>query len=395
MSPRRYCYTLLAAALLSLLPVLVLNLLLGRYTMDDGNKARLAAEWQRTSHGIAYLPTSGSDALFKLERLNDELPNINAVIFGASTAQTITADMFPAPMRPYNYAQHGHGLLNAIGEAEVILDQQPQVRWLVLPLDWSIGFLFDEGTPPVVSLDRPDLASKAKKQVTMRERLIDAMSYPRIEGLALIFADILRASNKRGAFGEYFLQAAGDEYRCADGALARDFDTLKRGRCAGLRFDGSANFADSDPVGDAAPLIANALVASSKYAGNLTRTRGAPNPVILQRIAALTRQAEQRGGGVILFMPPLLPGMDRAFLRHPEYGKYLNHTKDELRAWAQREQLVIFDASQSERFACSVSEFIDQHHALSPCYRKIWADYWKHVAHVESGKIVLPAEGVY
>ncbi len=395
MSPRRYCYTLLAAALLSLLPVLVLNLMLGRYTMDDGNKARLAAEWQRTSHGIAYLPTSGSDALFKLERLNDELPNINAVIFGASTAQTITADMFPAPIRPYNYAQHGHGLLNAIGEAEAILDQQPQVRWLILPLDWSIGFLFDDGAPPVASLARPDLASKTVKQVTIQERLIDAMSYPRIEGLALIFRDILGASNKSHAFREYFLQAAGDEYRCADGTLARDFDTLKRGQCAGLRFDGSAIFADSDPVGDAAPLIANALVASSKYATNLSRTRGEPNPIILQRIAALTRRAEQRGGGVILFLPPLLTGMEQAFLRHPEYGRYLAHTKETLNMWAQQEQLAVFDTGQSEHFACPASEFIDQHHALSSCYRKIWADYWQRVAYTENGEIKLPTGGIY
>ena len=395
MNARRYCYALLIATLLTLSPVLLLNLQLGRYTLDDVNKARSAAEWQRQSHGIAYLPTSGSDGLFKLERLNDELPHINAVIFGASTAQTVTADMFPAPIRLYNFAQHGHGLLNAISEAEALLKTQPQIQWFIFPLDWSIGFLYQAGTPTLADLTRPTPLNQPKDTVTLQQRLVDAMSYPRIAGLGLIFKDILRAPDKISAFRQYFLQASSDEYRCPDGSLARDFDTLRRGRCAGLRFDGSANFADSNPVDNAAPLIANALVASSKYATNLTLTHGEPNPVILQRLAAIARQAEQRGGGLILWMPPLLTGMEQAFLQHPKYSPYLRHTKQVLNDWAIRENLGILDASAGERYACPAQQFIDQHHALTPCYRKVWEDYWRRVARVENGKIILPKGGMY
>lgn len=392
---RRYCHLIIIAALLTLLPVLVLNLLLGRYTLDEASKARLAADWQRKTQGIAYLPTSGSDALFKLERLNDELPKVNAVIFGASTSQTITADMFPSPIRLYNYAQHGHGLLNGIGEAEALLEQQPQVQWFIFPLDWSIGFLYEQGTPPKMDLSKPDLNHAPITEVSVQQRLLDALSYPRINGLAQIVGRIARSPDMAGEFRQYFLQSASDEYRCADGALARDFDTLNRGMCAGLRHDGSVIFADLDRVGDAPQLIARALVPSSKYAGNLASTHGEPSPVILERLAALARRAEQRGGGVILFLPPLLTGMDQAFLAHPEYGHYLRHTKEVLRQWAEREQMTIFDASQGERFSCPAHEFLDQHHAVSECYRKVWAQFWQQIARAENGKVILPAGGMY
>jgi hypothetical protein len=395
MNARRYSFALLIAALLTLLPVLLLNLQLGRYTLDDGNKARLAAEWQRQTHGIAYLPTSGSDGLFKLERLNDELPHINGVIFGASTAQTVTADMFPAPLRVYNYAQHGHGLLSAISEAEALLKKQPQIQWFIFPLDWSIGFLYQAGEPTPTELARPTAANQPKNTVSFQQRLVDALSYPRIANLGQIALEITRSSDKASTFRQYFLQPASDAYRCLDGTWARDFDTLRRGRCAGLHFDGSVRFTDSDPVGNAAPLIANALVASSKYASNLALTKGEPNPVILQRLAAIARQAEQRGGGVIVWMPPLLTGMEHAFLQHPEYGNYLRHTKQVLGDWAIRENLGILDASAGERYACPAQQFIDQHHALTPCYRKVWEDYWQRVARVENGKVILPKGGMY
>lgn len=395
MSARRYSVALLIAALLTLLPVLLLNLQLGRYTLDDGNKARLAAEWQRQTHGIAYLPTTGGDALFKLERLNDELPHINGVIFGASTAETITAEMFPAPLKLYNYAQHGHELHEAIAEAEALLDQQPQLRWLVMPLDWSVGFVYATRAVTSANMARPDFGHLTTAPVSLQQRVLEAMSYPRIASLARILRDVVRAPDTSGAFRQYFLQPASDAYLCADGHWARDFDTLNRGRCAGLFADGSANFADSDLVGNTAPLIANALVASSKYAGNVSGTRGEPNAELLRRIAQLARRVEQRGGAMILFMPPLLTGMDRAFLQHPEYGTYLRHTKQVLTDWAKHENLVILDAGQSEHFACPPSEFIDQHHALPPCYRKIWADYWQRVAHIEKGRMALPAGGMY
>ncbi len=395
MPSRRYNLILLLAALLTLLPVLLLNLLLGRYTLDDGNKVRTAAEWQRQSHGRAYLPTTGSDGLFKLARLNDELPQLNGVIFGASTAETIPTTLFPAPMKLYNYAQHGHELHEAVREAEALLDQQPTLRWLVIPLDWSVGFLFDPRQSKPANMARPDFDHLTTPPISLRQRLLEALSYPRIAGLAGIFRDVMRSPQPASAFRQYFLQAASDPYRCPDGQWARDFDTLYRGRCAGLAWDGSANFAESERVGNAAPLVANALVASSKYAGNISRTQGEPNAELLARIATLARRVEQRGGAVILFMPPLLTGMEQGFVQHPQYGAYLRRTKQALGDWAQRERLVIFDAGQSERFGCVAQEFIDQHHAVPSCYQKIWGDYWQRLAQMRDGQVHLPAPGLY
>lgn len=392
---RRYCYWLAALSALTLLPVLLLNLLLGRYALDDAGKARAAFEWQRATHGYAYLPASGSDALFKLLQLNDRLPQVNGVVFGSSTAQPIASEMFPQPIRLYNFALHGHGLQSFIGEADYLLEHSG-VNWLIIPLDWSIGFLYQDGAPVSANLSLDGINwNRQGNNAPVAARIIDALSYPRIKSLFAILGEIVSAKDKAGTFRQYFLQQSSDEYLCPDGVPARDFDTIRRGLCAGTRYDGSETFDNIDHVDNPQKLIAMALNSSSQYSINLAKTQGEPNPVYLQRLADLARRAEKKGGGVILFMPPLLAGMEAEFLRHPQRSHALLHTKDVLRDWASRENIVIFDAGQAERFSCPASEFTDQHHAIMRCYARVWKHFWSSVARVENGRVILPRGGMY
>jgi hypothetical protein len=129
-------------------------------------------------------------------------------------------------------------------------------------------------------------------------------------------------------------------------------------------------------VRHAESLIASAVVASSKYAVALTKSRGEPNPAILDHIAALSRTLRARGGDVILFMPPLLPGLERALLNAPHTGPQLQHTKDVIDRWARTANLVIIDAGQAERYGCAAAEFVDEHHALPQCYERVFARFW-------------------
>lgn len=173
-------------------------------------------------------------------------------------------------------------------------------------------------------------AQAAEKPVPPLDRMRDALSYPRIVNLMEILKAILVAKDRIAAFRGYFMQDSGDDYRCADGALARDFDIAHRGSCSGFRFDGSATFASLEPVKDAQPLINAAIALNSTYASNLIKHQGQPNPDFLRRLAGLARQAERKGGKLLLFMPPLLPGMEDAFIKHPVLSPYLMRTRQML-----------------------------------------------------------------
>ncbi|MDE2310812.1 MAG: hypothetical protein KGL01_08290 [Betaproteobacteria bacterium] len=397
-SHKRYVRLMLACFSVTLLPILALNLQLGRQAMGNTSQVRQASEWQHVTHGVTYAPTLSDTALFKTLRLHDRLPEINCVVFGSSTALGVPAAAFPPPVQAYNFAQTGHGLISAIGEAEWLMAHTDNVKYLVVSLDWSLGFIYAEGEPAVADL----AAATAQQQATthantipLLDRVRDALSYPRVASLFDILRQILRAQDSRAVFRQYFLQAVSDDYRCADGSWAKDFDTIYRGTCTGFRFDGSATFANLEPVKDARPLILSATVSSSKYTINLMSRQGEPNPAILRHLAALARQAESKGGKLLLFMPPLLPGMEAAFLQHPQLSATLAHSKDALRAWATRENMVILDAGQSERFGCNAAEFADEHHAFPTCYAKVFAAFWNTHARTDGGSIAWPSGGLY
>jgi hypothetical protein len=379
---RVYVLMLLAVVAAMLLPVVALNYTLGLRSLGGGAAVARASRWQQATRGVTYAPPLSDNRPFKSARLLDRLPEINTVVFGSSTAMGITQEMFPDRMRIYNFSQTGNALLTVVAEAENLQSRQPAIQWMVIPLDWALGFVYQPGTPGRAELAPPAAtAPAARPAVPLAQQLQDALSLPRIRNLIGIAKGIAQAPSPPAAFREMFLQDASDDYRCADGTPARDFDTIFRGTCTGFRYDGSATFANLELVAPrrAEALIASAVVASSKYAIALAQSGGAPNPVILERIAALARGMRARGGGVILFMPPLLPGLERALLNAPHTGTRLRQTKDALNGWARAQNLVIIDAGQAERYGCRVPEFVDEHHALPPCYARIFSRYWRDV----------------
>jgi hypothetical protein len=68
--------------------------------------------------------------------------------------------------------------------------------------------------------------------------------------------------------------------------------------------------------------------------------------------------------------------MEEALARAPHSGPSLHATKEALEAWSARERIVLLDAGRSERYGCIGTEFIDRHHALPGCYRKIFSRFF-------------------
>jgi hypothetical protein len=286
--------------------------------------------------------------------------------------------MFPPGITLYNYAQTGNALMTAIAEAEFLQHRAQHLKWFVIPLDWALGFIYQPGTPGPVDL-APPAAGASLPQPPLARQLQDALSLPRVQNLFGIIANVVRAPSPAAAFHAAFFEEASADYRCADGTPAKDYDTIFRGTCTGFRYDGSATFANLEPVSAprAEALIASAVVPSSKYAAALAASNGVPNPVLLDRLAALARNMRERGGGLILLLPPLLPGLERALLEAPATAEPLRRTKDALAAWARAHELTLIDAGPAERYGCATSEFVDEHHALPACYARIFAHYWK------------------
>lgn len=371
MTPRAYTAWVVGGCLALLAPVLALNLLLlsNDYRHD---KNRLASRWQQETGGVTYAPPISSNRAFKTLRLADQLPEINALVFGSSTAMSITADALPPELRAYNFAQSGNPLLSVIGEATyVITNFGDRVRWLVIPLDWALGFVYDQGVPPLADLSAKNM--QPPKVPPLDVRLREALSLPRIHMLASVLREIVVADDRAAAAHRVFLGPAGEPYRCADGATARDYDLTFRGQCVGFRADGSATFADQKRISaaTAAGVIAQAASASSQYARALDRTAGQPDAELLNHLSALVKQARARGIRVVFYLPPLIPGLDARLVASAHSGEKLRRTKAVLAQWAEQQQTVIFDAGAPEQYGCAATEFIDAHHALPVCYRKI------------------------
>ncbi|MDZ4201179.1 MAG: hypothetical protein U1C96_03430 [Gallionella sp.] len=386
---KKYCFLLLACCASTLLPILALNLILIEKSLNSPENIKLASRWQQETHGIVSAPSMLDNVRFKQLRLQDRINDIDTVIFGASTTFAVEQDMFPASLHIYNFSKNGVGLNTMIGEAEYLLGHTETVKWLFIPLDWSIGFIYHDALPPTLDLSA-QYPGVQRREIGLLEKLRDACSYPRIAGLFQLIKDIVRSEHEFGAFRQIFLQPGSDEYSCPDGMRAKDFDSQNPGVCRGFRSDGSWTFNGMDRVSDAHKLAMLAVSSSSQYTTSLSKAKGIPNPDYLQRLADLAHQAERRGGGAVFFAPPLLPGMELEFLRHPEWSAYLAHTKKTLSAWSTTKNLVFFDAGQSEKFGCTADEFTDEHHATSPCYRKVFSAFWQNANKPDGTPLLQP-----
>jgi hypothetical protein len=149
---RRYVRVLMAALGLALGLVLALNLVLGDRGLGSLQSTRAASLWQQATRGVTYAPPVGGTRPFKVLRLADRLPEINALVLGSSTLMGITQNMFPSDLRVYNLAVTGNSTAAIAGEAQYVERHLPdRVRWLLVGLDWAVGMIYLPGS--VVEVD--------------------------------------------------------------------------------------------------------------------------------------------------------------------------------------------------------------------------------------------------
>lgn len=376
-------YVAVLTGLLGLLlgAVVGLNLLLGDRAQGSPGITRAASEWQERTRGVTYPPPITRTRPFKSLRLRDRLPEIDGVLLGSSTAMGITGSMFPPGARVYNFTSAGNSTGGTVGEAKYIERHLgARVKWLFLALDWSVGGLYLAA--PVEELDlspRAQLADAARAAPPVHRLIVDTLTLPKVRNLGALLLRILRSPERAAAFRQAFLQDASDEYACRDGTPAKDFDVVNRGECSGYRYDGSWTYYAQEGLRESEiRALAQAAVApSSKYSQYLIAARGEPFRPYLTSIAEVAHALRRRGGRLIAILPPLVPGLEKAFLASPTNGPYLERTKSALQRWARDNGIIVLDAGQSEGFGCEGREFTDEHHATPDCFAKVMGRFWR------------------
>lgn len=375
----QYTRFFLIACATVVVPVVSLNTMFSIRSLGGGNVVLSASQWQEKTRGITYAPPFAPNRQFKMIRLFDRLPGVNTVVFGSSTAWGITQEMFPRGMTVYNFAQTGNQISTVITEADFLTrSSYRNLRFYVIPLDWATGSLYVALEPGRDDLTPPTVDTLQARKVPLYQQVQDALSLPRVKSLVELLISIVRGPDPLAGLYAILLRQYSDDYLCDDGTPAKDFDIIFRGKCVGFRYDGSYTYGDSEPVSArrAETLVANAIVASSKYAVSLIGSGGDPYRPILDRLSVIAAEMQKRGGRIILILPPLLPGLERALLEAPSTAIALRRTKQRLDVWAKEQKLTIIDAGPSERYGCSPEEFIDEHHPLPACYRRVFARYW-------------------
>lgn len=380
MKHKHYLLWMLLLCSLTLLPAIILNLILLHNEGDIKAMSFAASEWQQQTHGVTFTPTIGNNGLFKTLRLNYLLPEIDTVSFSASTGFTIDSEMMPPESRFYNFSQSGNPLAGSIAQAEYIFNHSPQVKHFLIALDWSIGSIYLPDENKETDLSPPSRLGSHKTSTPFVNiaALKESISHQRMEILGEIIIEIIRSKKPATTFHEYFFQLGSNEYLCPDGTTkAKDFGIPDRHKCNGFRNDGSATYFGYSRIDDPRRFIIGSLTKGSKYTASLQISKGRINREAFVHLAILNKKIQDSGRILTLFMPPLLPGMESAFLKDPVYGSYLQNSKKELQNWATKNGTLIFDFGSSEKFGCTPSEFIDEHHADGSCYRKIFNNFWQ------------------
>ena len=389
---RRYLFVLVGVLGLTLAVILTLNLKLGDRGLGNLEATRAASEWQQATRGVTYAPPVGGSGPFKVLRLADRLPEINALVLGSSTLMGVTPAVLPASWRVYNLTVTGNPTAAIAGEARYIEQHfSGRVRWILAGLDWSVGHLYHPGDVGVADLSPASVpqAYAAAKAVPLVKWLEDALSWPRVATLAGMFSIAIKNDNKIKYLQQTLFDVGGGEYRCADGAattVARDFDVINRGLCRGYRYDGSWTFANDSRLSpaQAATLAAAAAAPSSKYTKLLCTTQGEPNAEYLRHLGDSATRLASAGGQMIFVLPALAPGVERALLGSARWCGCLTRTKATLDAWAKQHRVFVIDAGAAELYGCVSTEFVDEHHAYPECYQRILPRFFRDL---EAGRV--------
>ena len=383
--PERYLRTLLAVFLCSLLPIFAANLYINYVELrQDVSRINFEASlWQQKTRGLACVSHQGPYVFhqgqrpFKRLRLESELkkknPTVNTVIFGSSTIKGIQESMLPKGQRLYNFSQSDNVYGALVSEID-LLSQYKEITCFIVAIDWSVGALLRRDLP---SYDDIWGGQEIPPLPSWDSLMRDALSLSRVNMLADTIKNCIFEKKTLLLRKKFNLEK--EEYLCKNGEVAKDFASWCPGKCYGFASDGSQDLSLSFPQLTSAKnrdLLHMGNISTSCCITSLRSLNGKLPQNLFDRFSAVIKKIKARNADIFFILPPLLPGLEKKILTTPE-GKILRQLKAALHEFASENQVQILDAGQSENYGCHFSEFIDDHHPLPACYKKIMTHFYK------------------
>jgi hypothetical protein len=368
MSSRFYNIIIIGIPITVLGIIGIVNTFISLSPIFYGPPAVRAEEWQRRHHGGVDL-TLAEEGTFKLLRMADSAETLRTVVLGSSHSMAITSDL--VGQHSYNLAVDGNDLATQIAQGRYVASIAPRLRTVYFSLDWARGDVF--ASTPI-----PTLTAAQSTAVTLADvgaAAKDSLALPRVVGLVRpLLRDLLAL--RRPQLLET-LSGAVAITKCPDGSSFANFGIANNLLCAGFLDDGSTTFGSQERLdsADVQSTIQRALIGSSRPLTSLALTGGRPSSTYLDAVAEVNRTMVSRGGRAIALIPAVFPGVKQAILRLPGAGDELRVFDNDIAEWASRSGITVIDASSSEDSGCDADEFIDEFHATTPCYIKIFARF--------------------
>jgi hypothetical protein len=311
-----------------------------------------ALVWQTRTNGVVAISPElvkpFKVALAEKRILDSE---INLMIFGASTVFGVRDRHFDESYNAFNYSSTSNALSSSLGEAELFIRTNQNLKTVIIPIDYVLGM-------PFWKLGVPQLKrGNTEVKMTNFQVLREAFSTERLKMTALGLFRQISDSNK--------------EYLCPNGSeIGKDFGSPRKpGVCGGYRQDGS-NTLFFAGMSKAKWLGSKTTEGVAKYVNWISSDPRQVYREYLDVLLNIRDSLKKRGGDLVVMYPPLAPGVEVALLNSPAKQNIVN-LKSDLKDWAIANDIYLVDLSRAENFGCLYSEFYDAHHALETCYEKI------------------------
>jgi len=346
-----FIVTVLGATML-LTILTVLYIINTTFATEETSNYEKAFKWQMEHKGVVGITVNIANE-YKQRMLEWRLAknNVDTLILGSSTVMGIKADMFKDHI-VFNGATNSNPLYYTVPVAKYHSKHTKSVKYIMISFDWALGFPY---RPYKKVVHNPMI--KPKTKIGIVDKIKDALSYQRVK--------IVLSNLWDHFFGENTFQ-----YQCPkEDTIGTDqfFATDQPKSCHGFRFDGSAVF----PGIGLTQKQWKAYLESglTKYQKQFEKNLGTVDMRYLDDLKEIDKNLKHKGGKLIIQIPPLIPNATTT-IEHRSKQRY-EEKMQRLVTFAKENNITVLDASKSETFGCTYSDFLDAHHAFPSCYQKI------------------------
>lgn len=353
-SSNKYLYFILTVitATIALIVLSIFYIINTTFAIEESSNYKKAFMWQEENKGVVGITVNiASEYKQRMLEWRIARKNLDTIILGSSTLMGITSDMFKNHS-VFNGATNSNILFYTIAVAKYHSKHSDNIKNIIIGFDWQLGLPYR----PYQDIKHNPVIEK-KTDTNLVDKIKDAVSYQRVK---IVLTNLI----------DHLFTDPMSQYTCpTEDTIGTDqfFATDIPKSCRGYRFDGSAIFPNRYVTEkEWIDTLKNGL---EKYQEQFDINLGTIDSRYLNDFKEISQNLKRKGGKLIILIPPLIPN---AITTMEEVSKKSYTQKlSKLLSFAKKNNIIIFNASKSEEFGCTYSDFLDSHHAFPSCYKKI------------------------